>query len=1367
MRGKLTIRRVGTHIPAICLVGLLFLCLVITWLSLVGLPGGIIDKVEELAAQQGIHLKIKSLRLAPSRGLALKVDSPQIYCGPNDEQPLIKAKSATVSVSFFRLLFRGELFIDSVRLKKGNILLPISDCPGQHLNLSNIELVTTIAGNGDIYLSTASLNLQGIAMRFSGTIPVAKITSTDAQPEVEEKTDDLPLDLAALLAEYAPYIDKVYHVIDEQNWSNQEAPNLHIQLKGNDKLGATLIADVPRYDVDIFHFRNTRADISYSNDTLTINSLSFDTIAPPSVVTLKGAYESALRNLAFDFKSNAALIPMAVQFLGKENAGILSKLHHASEDAPQINLRGNISFEPDFSLSKITLSGELKQNNLYVNDTRLDRVWLEFYYRDGNFNLNNLHVQFKDNEISLAANANKGIGSALLTADVNVSQTLALVNEFTSTPLTIPDELKLGERLKLNCTADLTTPLFEPGQTDWQHFTPNLHNAKLQISLDRLAYANYEITEPTVSLALDEVQQTHNKLPEEAKKVQLAISAAGITGPGNLAINSLNLTGEAAEISWKDDILSIQELNLTSREAPLADNASYGDFSVNAPGLTLNLTGIRYTNGNVDIEAGNMEIAATGIAQDKLRIDNAHLSINQLEQLSPMAAELDEILGQAHLAIAADGIQYDDNHLGKISLQTRVTGTSAREVQLMYTPTSATDNRLTMNIDWSNLSDITFRDLELDAAPASFSGLLAYLGVDIPHIKLPEKSLLKGNVAYDATESKLKSAQFTVNIPELVRTPYKIKGFKGQQIPIGINADVHVASTEQGDTAYTADLKVTHGSDLFTGKIDGNSKGIVKVKGNNTIRADIVDRLIDSQTAHGIIRDFYFGPGGRNVITDIDVTVDYSEGLSVDSFCNVELFNTEYLLSVIEEDAQGNEKLRTDLGKHPYSMAKHATCYVRSKVRYDVVHDGRPVKDECAITIGNIDMTYNNKPWFARQKMGDVGLSSEQLAAVQKRHATSRMKGEAVIIDVENSFVELVNISGVVYPAYSIGMYYAPLQHFLADLVLPYPAKIETKSCVFPIYSDCTRAMSGLIKVEAAEQSGFRFLGTTIPLTNFSGFIRITDDYVMLDKMNAESWEGVLNADVKIDFSGKRTAFDGNVTASNMNLKSILASYGTKFSSALCNGHIRFRSPTPDVNDVQAYGSASIVNGDLMGFTIFQPVGSLVSDLPSKLLLFESAAKNQEESENSTGYIATVFSSTGDAISNFGNQAKNIPGYNHLFAYDLQNAHADFIIANGHLKAYKMKATGYNLNVDMKMDIDMESMYLKGNIWPKITSIPTIMLSPITFLSDFMIDILIYGEIDDLKWKFGLDRRLQGDLPSVSSSAATEQPAPRAKKKKN
>ena len=85
----------------------------------------------------------------------------------------------------------------------------------------------------------------------------------------------------------------------------------------------------------------------------------------------------------------------------------------------------------------------------------------------------------------------------------------------------------------------------------------------------------------------------------------------------------------------------------------------------------------------------------------------------------------------------------------------------------------------------------------------------------------------------------------------------------------------------------------------------------------------------------------------------------------------------------------------------------------------------------------------------------------------------------------------------------------------------------------------------------------------------------------------------------------------------------------------------------------------------------------------------------------------------------------------------------------------------------MKMDIDMESMYLKGNIWPKITSIPTIMLSPITFLSDFMIDILIYGEIDDLKWKFGLDRRLQGDLPSVSSSAATEQPAPRAKKKKN
>jgi hypothetical protein len=67
------------------------------------------------------------------------------------------------------------------------------------------------------------------------------------------------------------------------------------------------------------------------------------------------------------------------------------------------------------------------------------------------------------------------------------------------------------------------------------------------------------------------------------------------------------------------------------------------------------------------------------------------------------------------------------------------------------------------------------------------------------------------------------------------------------------------------------------------------------------------------------------------------------------------------------------------------------------------------------------------------------------------------------------------------------------------------------------------------------------------------------------------------------------------------------------------------------------------------------------------------AAKN-ETIKRESNYISKVFSSTGNMISNFGNKAKIIPGYNHIFAYDIQDAFAKFIIADGKLKAYEMNS---------------------------------------------------------------------------------------------
>ena len=380
---------------------------------------------------------------------------------------------------------------------------------------------------------------------------------------------------------------------------------------------------------------------------------------------------------------------------------------------------------------------------------------------------------------------------------------------------------------------------------------------------------------------------------------------------------------------------------------------------------------------------------------------------------------------------------------------------------------------------------------------------------------------------------------------------------------------------------------------------------------------------------------------------------------------------------------------------------------------------------------------------------------------------SSRLQGDAVIIDIQEGFVELRNVHGRIYPAYSIGAFYDELPAFMEDFILPEPARVETQHCLFPIYDECKRPMSGCIRL-MAPRAQFRFLGTTFPFTMFSGFIWLTDGAVKLDQLNAACWDGAINAAVIIDYSGRHTGFDGYATISNVNLKPLAASYDSEQNPALCNGRIRFRTPSTNLNALQAYGQVHIVDGDLMNLSLFRPVGELIADLPGNLAALEENAVKSKGSEPSwlSRQVTRVLRTTGKAIDKMGEQVgkvtDNIPFANHFLRYDLQEVHSNFTIGNGMLRTQGMKALGFNLNVGMDMTLDLDKLTIRGDLWPKISSVPTIILAPLTILSDFMIDIQVFGPVDDLDWKFGLNRLKPGAKDcSVTSEPAEHQMEPK------
>ena len=185
-----------------------------------------------------------------------------------------------------------------------------------------------------------------------------------------------------------------------------------------------------------------------------------------------------------------------------------------------------------------------------------------------------------------------------------------------------------------------------------------------------------------------------------------------------------------------------------------------------------------------------------------------------------------------------------------------------------------------------------------------------------------------------------------------------------------------------------------------------------------------------------------------------------------------------------------------------------------------------------------------------------------------------------------------------------------------------------------------------------------------------------------------------------------------------------------------------------------------------MEIGIFRPIGALISDMPNQLKKLQDSvpgANKISTPEWSGNFVNFVWDSSGKAIDSVGRTALKLPFANHFLRYGIDEASAKFDITQGHLITRDMKARGYNLDVDVKLDLNLNDLTFKGDLWPRISSVPTLLISPVTILSKFLIDINLYGDILDPKWKIGLSKKLQKDDPSLSPEPQQQQTAPQPK----
>ncbi len=1323
MTGRISIKRKGGCFPTFCLLVLLVAVVLVTWLSTLGLPDSALRRIEQAAAGQGVYLRIGKLKLAPSAGLAVKAEGLQLRAAAGDEHPLATLDEVVAGMRV-RDILSGNFLPKSVSLVRGKVQLPVDDQPGEYLDINLSSLNMLSRRKNVVRLSDTNLQVEGISLKVRGTFDLANLLEGGMAPggtgSDDAGADDAaePLDLAKFIASVQPQIQEAYRIIHSQQWREDEAPALDIDFNARQDLYATLHLTLPRYDIELLHFRNGEAQLEFRNNTVVIHRLKFSTIEPDSDVRLQGGYDISSRLLSFRIDSDAPLIRMAERLTEDEQLrGLMGKIRHADTDSPEIKLAGHLRFTETFEPEDIRVQGDLAQRRLSIGQSLIDNAELSFLYNNGDFHIHKCTLSLPEGELKLAASLKHGEGEADFGADIDVAKLLALVSEFTTDPVALPPELTLQGYTRLSLNAALHTEPFIPGMSSWEDLVPQLDVLKFSADVDQAAYGQLHLTRPGLDITLNGIEQGADMLPTFIREAELAV--------------------RSSQAQWQE-------------EDP-ASCVGLGDFHLRLnAGEGIAFSNLRGEEPGVDVRKGKLSLSAHNLSHGTMDVEELSVSLTA-DKGFRLSDKPSEILPCAGLELCAEGIRDGDCDLGKAELHAVLDESRPDSASFVFNLTNAEGRALFLKAqsDWAQHGRISLHNVEADLPLASFAPVLEHFGITTTAIEWPENVNLRGYADINAETRQLVEGRFHLSVPKLVRTPSNVKALAGKNAAIGIEADVYLSTPPEGRLGFSADVNVSQETGCFQGQITGDVHGRLRITGHNTIRADVVDSLIDLNDAHDIIRDFRFNDASRNVVSDIDVHVDLTDaggGVRVDSFCKAELFDIAYMLGGIENAPDGTERVRKDLGKDPFTYCPHAGCTVLVHVVDGcTTADGTKVPNECTITLGNALLEYDNTPWLKRQGF----------AAGTK---TTKLTGDSVIIDVEHSFVEINNVAGTVYPAYSFGMFYPELQDFMSDVLLYSPAQVEAEQCVFPIYEDCKRPMSGTIRAVCAAESGFRFIGTTIPLGNFSGFVYLADDYVQLDRLNATCWEGVLNAVVKIGFSGKHTTFDGLATAEAMDLKSIAAAYGSEQNNALCDGSIRFRAASPELKDIEAYGRIDIRNGDLLTLGIFHPVGELISDIPGYFSKLEKTATKAMGAKEGTNVISWMFDSTGKAVNNVSSKldswSNNIPFANHILAYNLREAYSRFTIGNGHLVTHSMKAKGSNLKVKANLDLDLDSMILRGDMWPHISSLPAIVIAPITFLSKYVIDIKIDGPIDNLKWGFGLDSRFHED---TEPSATAEQ----------
>ncbi len=428
-------------IPTVVILLLVSLVGCVCYLSILGAPSFLVERVEAELKKEGFPVEIGTLKISFWPRAVLKAQDVTLRDpGAIDEEGVAVATLEELDMAVnWKKLLDGEFQPDLLNIKGLEVHLPVDEeNPERILKVQGLKGKIDLSREGAVDIVQSGALVQGIRVNVNGAF-----TSRDGGGETGDSTQPEPVMTAETFNDLKKELNIVLKHLEKLKWPADSPPRLTVNLSDDlcaDGVRVAMELRAPELRYGGIHVKDFLLSGDFVDSVLMVNRLVLRDARGGGTVNFSLQADVEKRQVVWDVHSSAPLVAWTMSV----TKGRLLPKEMQLHCEPRVHMNGRAEFNEDWSEPvHLSMSGSTKLGAFSLFGEKFRQASAEFSYKDGDFYVKDLEIRHADGRFSGQVMNVDGALKLRARSTLPVQAMLNMVKSLAPEDAKLPDSLEI------------------------------------------------------------------------------------------------------------------------------------------------------------------------------------------------------------------------------------------------------------------------------------------------------------------------------------------------------------------------------------------------------------------------------------------------------------------------------------------------------------------------------------------------------------------------------------------------------------------------------------------------------------------------------------------------------------------------------------------------------------------------------------------------------------------------------------------------------------------------------------------------------------------------------------------------------------